>query len=417
MLPVLQKSKSIRGNIITQMHPNGLMRAWFFPRLDDARRKKLLNKILYCMSTNIGRYEIQKYSRVALGAESDWMTVCQAKKASWFTLRGVAMQSIVSQTFYTWRGLPTNVAADERWMQIQRLIRLTLSELGDKLNTWDNIPQELAQLNDREIVSLYRLYRFGLRAVSFHTDYMGQPAPQNSKKLLRSIANRTPFQAIDDVMEAMRFAQENHKTHYDAWIKKIGGSTDANFLVGKGWLPFLQSLDGPDILLWHDVTTQFYGIHGERLEAVFWILEQPECDKTTAWHFIAGFISWDLLVGELKREKRQGRTAVRDTFEIVLRRWNEEFYRNHSIAYVNGLEDGHYGFRSEDLYHTLDDIESELGILPFTRPLNFDIDLTKPTDDMSRSNPTNLKFNDAEDLYLEAMSDWYRPEWQSLAKT
>ncbi|KQB97860.1 hypothetical protein AL073_02740 [Loktanella sp. 1ANDIMAR09] len=114
-----------------------------------------------------------------------------------------------------------------------------------------------------------------------------------------------------------------------------------------GWFPFLVSLEGPDIPLWHQIATDFDDLYGDRLNAAYWILEQPECDRATAWEFVVEAILNEVLLAELKEDTKNPNLPVsrRSLFEAVLRRWSEGFYRYHSIRigevparYLDGLQ-------------------------------------------------------------------------------
>ncbi|MBS8226589.1 hypothetical protein [Vannielia litorea] len=91
-------------------------------------------------------------------------------------------------------------------------------------------------------------------------------------------------------------------------------------LIAEGWVPFLQSMS-PDIHLWNDVATDFDQFYGDRLDAAFWILEQPACDKATAWQFIAGAVCRDVLV----QDGRWGYEKAVMRWNAAVTRWNVGF--------------------------------------------------------------------------------------------
>ncbi|QDC10972.1 hypothetical protein FHY55_17800 [Oceanicola sp. D3] len=108
--------------------------------------------------------------------------------------------------------------------------------------------------------------------------------------------------------------------------RSTGPAAKANHLIVEGWLPFLRAMP-PDVELWDDIATQFDGLEGDRLAAAFWILEQPACDRATAWHFIAGAVMGSLL----EENGRWGRERAIQRWNVVVTRWNAGFYRYHAL--------------------------------------------------------------------------------------
>ena len=90
-----------------------------------------------------------------------------------------------------------------------------------------------------------------------------------------------------------------------------------------GWIPFLRGLSHRDPFLWHGIATDFHEInHRGRLDAAFWILEQPECDRATSSDFIRGFGATELFEFAAKSKD----TARLNAFQEVINRYNSGDY-------------------------------------------------------------------------------------------
>jgi hypothetical protein len=314
-------------------------------------------------------------------------------------------ERIISDAFFDWRGLDGTVPLVEKWHARDTMVRQMLEARGDPW-AWKPARIELEPLRDSEIVSLYLLSRYALCAATPDLHLF-----ETRAGFLENVGNRAPFEAIEAQCRTVFAAMHDAQGGRAAWLERIGGSPDASHLIRDGWLPFLQSLEAPDVQLWHEMATQATDLFGERLRAAFWVLEQPECDLVTAWNFIVVMAAWDLLEGEIRRDQSAGHTQTRDAFEAVLRRWNAGFYRWHSLRFEDPYPDGHHGYTADDVDRVLSGIEARLGLEPFTRPVDFDRDLASPPDDLSRSVATGLRYSDQEALVLGALQDWHRPEW------
>ena len=182
----------------------------------------------------------------------------------------------------------------------------------------------------------------------------------------------------------------------------------ANHLLKEGWLPFLSKLDGPDILLWHQIATDFNDMAGDRLHAAYWILEQPDCDRATARDFIIGMIVYDALSYDIARDRKEPSLQVpkRAQFEAVLKRWEDGFYPHHSIASKD-----HSSQVIQTLQEDADTITTRLKAARLVLPAGLDISLQNPTDDFSRSQSHGLTYSYDEGLQLIEGRDWHNPDW------
>lgn len=167
------------------------------------------------------------------------------------------------------------------------------------------------------------------------------------------------------------------------------------FLADRGWIAFLEQyqndIGGADIQLWHDVATDFRQMRGDRLQAAFWITRQPECDKATAWHFIAGLISWEILESELIDTDAATFDSITAEFIGLLHRWNTGAYRHHSLPLDLSQGMGLHGFDSVALYRQLKRLEDRF-LIKLPRMHAFDMDLSVPVSSMARSAPGQFRF-------------------------
>ncbi len=312
----------------------------------------------------------------------------------------------LTSNFFAWRGLKNDESIINDLSTLGNLIRCMLYTI--KPEKWSSAPtktNKLSPLSDDEIRSLYQLKMFG-------SHFGNEKSSLERSKWLKGIAIAQAFGNLGAVLEQREASIRDRASASSDWLQRVGGSDSAMHLLKDGWLPFLKSLEHPDIRLWNEIVTDFEEFEGDRLEAAFWILEQPECDRLTAWHFIVGTISWEVLDWDPKMQKERRETTLQDAFEAVLKRWNTGFYRYHSLSYPQKEEDEvHHGFDGSTIFDLLTALEHRLDLPPFTRPSQLDQDLGNPTDDLSRSVSVGLRYCHQEGLCLQRGCDWHVPAW------
>lgn len=165
---------------------------------------------------------------------------------------------------------------------------------------------------DAELHSLYLLQSYAL-----------DTGPEERRQsLLNDVADTAPFLALRKKVEDIRGKGASDRQAHDEW-KAAVGNTKMGHLLKDGWIAFLQSLPHPDPYLWHGVATDFHEInHRGRLDAAFWILEQPECDRATASDFIRGFVATELF--EIAAKSNDAPRLTK--FHEVIKRYNSGYY-------------------------------------------------------------------------------------------
>lgn len=313
----------------------------------------------------------------------------------------------LASNLYAWRDLHSDESIVKDVISLGDLIRDMLSD-RDPHKRWEASDRShgLTPLSDDEIRSLYQLLMFA------STFEKGQGVSSERANWTAGVAIIQAFGQLQQRLEHREEAVAKNENETLGWLDRVGGSDSAKHLLADGWLAFLRSLERPDIRLWHDIATEFHEFGSDRLDAAFWILEQSECDRSTAWHFIVGMVSWQVIDEDLARQKELGQTRIRDAFEAVLQRWNAGFYQFHSISYPQNEDgEGHHGFESDTILSLLTKLEEKFGLEPFTYPTNLDQDLEFPKDDFSRSVSVGLYFYSDVGLCLTKGQDWYRPNW------
>lgn len=160
--------------------------------------------------------------------------------------------------------------------------------------------------------------------------------------------------------------------------------TDMSHLLKGGWTAFLQGMPHPDPVLWHGLATDFHGIEKNgRLDAAFWLLGQPECDRATASDFIRGFVAYELF----ETAARSSDTTRLNAFKTLVQRYNAGFYKWFGIVPdVGGIEP-----IAETVEGDFDDvavaammrrIAAETGIGPVTVPVGLLSFKDRPTNPM-----------------------------------
>lgn len=167
-----------------------------------------------------------------------------------------------------------------------------------------------------ELISQGKLLRF----VQPHRSDRSAPPMEE----LRGVRDTEVFFELRRKVDDWYARRDARNAAYADWKDAVGGESRDHLLDG-GWIPFLTGLDGPDIYLWHGVATDFHEIDvRDRLDAAFWILEQPECDKATASDFILNYVEYRL-------EDRRIELGELARFAEVVKRYNGGFYRFQSI--------------------------------------------------------------------------------------
>lgn len=160
---------------------------------------------------------------------------------------------------------------------------------------------------DAEYKSLFLLQAYAL----------GRQPEDKREALLDEVTDPAPFLALRRKVEEAIAARAKRAVP----AEKV---TDMSHLLKGGWIAFLQSLPHPDPVLWHDVATDFHGIEKNgRLDAAFWILGQPDCDRATASDFIRGFVAHGLF----ETAARSGDPTGLNAFQTVVQRYNAGFYK------------------------------------------------------------------------------------------
>lgn len=160
---------------------------------------------------------------------------------------------------------------------------------------------------DAEFKSLFLLQAY---AFSKH--------PEDKREaLLDEVSDPAPFRALRRRVEEAIAARAKRAVPKE----KV---TDMSHLLKGGWTAFLQGMPHPDPVLWHGVATDFHGIEKNgRLDAAFWLLGQPECDRATASDFIRGFVAYEFF----ETAAQSGDTKRVNAFQTVVQRYNAGFYK------------------------------------------------------------------------------------------
>ena len=213
--------------------------------------------------------------------------------------------------------------------------------------------------SDDEIRSLYQLLMYA--------DPGDRPKSRHPQQYLRDVHNAEPFRRLRDYVVEWRAAPPPPEDAFQDWLDHVGDPS-ANHLLLNGWVRFLQSLPGNDIELWHSIATTFRGIGDrDRLDAAFWILEQPDCDQATASDFIRGVVASNLISKLATRAERTGNWRYIDCYCAVIERYNNGFYFRHSIvsSKMDGMDEG---FNQGTLEGRLASIAESVGQPPFPVP-------------------------------------------------
>lgn len=151
-------------------------------------------------------------------------------------------------------------------------------------------------------------------------------------------------------------------------------------LLKDGWIAFLKGLDGQEVLLWHDVATDFHGMDDDRLKAGFWITEQPGCDRATASDFIRGLVGYGDLANALVRND----TGFVHAIAQLVGRYNAGAYPRFAISADNrDIEDADTiagVFGTEEVHEKLAHMEAASGGIALPRPVGLLTARDRPLD-------------------------------------
>lgn len=265
------------------------------------------------------------------------------------------------------------------------------------LALWQKTPKQ--PLSDDEVRSIHLLTR-----VSF-TGKDGNIEPIHPEDAA-IIGDWETINAFRDRIQAFVNAEKEKAAEYQVWLD-IVGNLDARHLIEDGWIAFLETFEIPDIQLWHNIATIFHDLFGEQLNAAYWILEQPECDKATVYSFMAGYVGYEDLKGVLEDARHHGKSTMEAAraFVSVVNRWNDGFYKWHSLAFDEDETPNEHIGDGAALNDQLQALSSEFGTaLPLIE--NLDFNPTNPNDDLSRSKSSVFGIFDGESLHLKYPNLW-----------
>lgn len=260
-------------------------------------------------------------------------------------------------------------------------------------------------MSPAETRSLYQLARYALAPVS----------EDERKAFLKDVADPSLFLALRKKVVDIQASRLTAQRDFDDWQAAVG-RTDMSHLLKDGWIAFLRSLPAPDPLLWHGVATDFHGIEARgRLEAAFWILEQPDCDRATASDFIRGFVANELL----ETAARVGNTDLLKAFQDVIDRYNAGFYVRFGIVPDAGgigpiAETITGPFDDKAVASMMDRIARDTGIAPLRKPIGLLGRDAKPNEPMPVSTRSPYDFWDDAGLHLRYPGPGWRQETSPL---
>ncbi len=89
---------------------------------------------------------------------------------------------------------------------------------------------------------------------------------------------------------------------------------------------FLRDMRPHDPDLWHTIACQNDpGLKVDQ-DALFWIFDQPSCDRATVAAFIQQHASLGYLSALVKSDHKREHTAFADRIAVIITRWNDGFY-------------------------------------------------------------------------------------------
>lgn len=266
--------------------------------------------------------------------------------------------------------------------------------LSQMLASRDKSPTHPLSLISAEVARLDKLWKAQrggavmsddeLRSIRLMYLYANPPDRESDAEgeaLLADVADPAPLRALRQRIAAQKADRKGARAEYAAWLAHVG-TPSMDHLLKDGWIAFLSGLPEPDTFLWHAVATDFHDIRvGGRLDAAFWILAQPGCDRATASDFIRGYAGYEMLEGAA----RAGHEAELAAYRGVIERWNAGFYKSFSIAPETFDIQSHYGqptepFDTAAVVAIFDLVEQRTGIAPLPRPRGLLGKGDRPTD-------------------------------------
>lgn len=208
-----------------------------------------------------------------------------------------------------------------------------------------------------------------LRILNLYPNPLDGISEAKNEELLADVADPAPLRALRQRVIDWKNRQKAGQTEYDAWLAHVG-DPQMDHLVADGWGPFLAAQPAPDPDLWHQVVTDFHDIEVDgRLEAAFWILAQPACDRATASDFIRGYAGGEFLEAAAKA----GRGDEVEAYAQVIRRYNDGFYKTFALPPEINEILSHYGPPygppdREAVIAIFERVEAATGIAPLPRP-------------------------------------------------
>lgn len=242
-------------------------------------------------------------------------------------------------------------------------------------------------LSDDEVRSLYQLHLFA--------DPSGEDRETPPNKYLRDIEDRTTFLKLRARIDGWYAARAAEREAYETWLREIGGGS-MNHLLSSGWKAFLTAQPAVDAELWHAIAANLDRIEENgRLRAAFWILSRPQCDKATASDFIRDFVYGKHLDNAVKR--RDADTVA--AFARVVRRYNSDFYKIHSIRsgrFARAIE----GYGDVEVARDLSRMEAKRRLPALPRPQGLLDRTSAPPDRDKRDYTSALAFSPEKGLHL-----------------
>lgn len=240
-----------------------------------------------------------------------------------------------------------------------------LSLITDEVHRLDQLwkaRRKGAPMSDDELRSIRLMY--------LYANPLDWVSEAENEALLADVADTDYLRALRQRIVARKAGAAAAKADYAAWRAHVGDPSMAH-LLKDGWIAFLSSQPEPDTLLWHSVATDFLDIEvGDRLDAAFWILAQPGCDRATASDFIRGYAGYELL----EKAAKAGRMDEIAAYRSVIERYNAGFYKGFSIDPETFEILSFYGNPTQS-YDTaavialFDRVEQKTGLAPLPRPL------------------------------------------------
>lgn len=252
--------------------------------------------------------------------------------------------------------------------------------------------------SDDELRSEFKLIRF------LEVGTIDRSAPPMNE--LRGVQRKDVFLNLRKKVDEWYATQLAHATAHKDWLTEVGDQAQ-DHLLKDGWIAFLKGLPGPDIHLWHGVATDFHELFGDRLDAAFWIVQQPECDRATASDFIRGYVRYEMKKLPVGDEIQNERV---DLFASIIEKYNAGFYSAHSIKAGVHLSDEPFDAECEAIMRAY---ESKHGLDQLPRPKGLVNSSMSPTDPTTRGYASPYAFWDDAGLHLK----YPGPNWREVASS